>query len=377
MSGARRAAQHLLRSGKIVRMGSRRLWHGWSEGDFVDSDTQRGSVEEPDPWEFNESLSYVQVDPEERRHSSLGQSTNVGIDPEGIGAPYDLIDDQRHGGYPADGEWSGDAAIETSGWDEPEPMIEARSGLSESLYPPDDTITDLSLELKIGELLTRVKPISEQQQGQCVELLKELEISQLRRMLPWLRDRGWQGSQLRLFLEFRRHWESSPNIRWWETFFWSEREGAWIPRYHAGTLTLDHVRQLVLARSRYGARHVIDLIDDEWFRDWEAYAPWELGVRSFADFVVFRAELPAGEDWLEHLIRQDRRDALEIEQCLDPTFAPFMLPSVVRQYGLVGTHFAEIDPWPRATEFAYEMAAQSRGGQARAWYDTLRGRTNV
>ena len=261
-----------------------------------------------------------------------------------------------------------------SGWDEPEPTVDAVSDLSESLYPPDDTVTDLSLELKIGELLVRVGSINEEEHAQCLELLKACGVGRLRHMLPWLRDRTWRGAQLRLFLEFRKHWESNANVRWWETFLWSEYEQCWMPRYQPGTLTLDHVRQLTLRRSN---RAVYDVIDDEWFQEWDAYAPWELGVRSFADFALFRAGIPAQDDWREYLVREDRRDALEAAQCLDPTFVPFMLPSFVEQYRLRALLFAETDPWPRATELARERAAREGGDLARGWHDVLSGGTDV
>ena len=63
-------------------------------------------------------------------------------------------------------------------------MVDAASDLSESLYPPDDSITDFSLDLKIGELLLRVEPIDEEQRLDCLELLKEFGLGRLRHILP-------------------------------------------------------------------------------------------------------------------------------------------------------------------------------------------------
>ena len=359
--------------GNIQRMRGR--WRRWVEDDFVDADAQRGSVSEPDPWEFAERPTQIGPASAEQPYGLREPTLDV-IDEGGLSVSYDL-DDEFQAGDPTEVEWSGGTTEGASDWDEPEPLVDAASDLSDSLYPPDETITNLSLELKVRELLSQVEPITEEQCARCLELLKARGIRSLRRMrrmLPWLRDRAWRGPQLIQFLELKKHWESTANIRWWETFLWSDNERRWVPRYQVGTLTLDHARALVLVRSCATA---LDVIDHRWFREWEAFAAWELGVRSFADFALFRASVPAEDDWLDHLARQDQRDALEIEQCTDPTFAAFMLPSMIEQYGLPRTPFAEPDPWPRASEFAREMAARSGGDRTRAWYDTLRGQADV
>lgn len=124
-------------------------------------------------------------------------------------------------------------------------------------------------------------------------------------------------------------------------------------------------------------RESIDVIENGWFQDWESFAPWELGVRSFADFALYRAEVPTEVDWRKYLIRQDRRTGLEIEQCLDPTYAPFMLPSFTEQYELPPMVFIETHPWPRALELAHMRANEIGGDLARAWYDILSGTMDV
>ena len=350
-------------------METRRGWQAWIGDDFVDKDTQAEPLVEPDPWEPDELSTQI------RHHGEMEQSRREAtaddvIDPIDL---YDLDDEP-----PADvrnaREWLDDTVEIPSDWDEPEPVADAASDLSESLYPPDDSVTNLSLELKIGELLVRVEHIDEEQREACVELLKACGIRRLRYMLPWLGDRTWYGTTLRLFLEFRKHWESKANMRWWETLLWSEREQRWMPRFQRGTLTLDHSRELIQRRFHYAASEVID---DEWFWDWDSCAPWELGVRSFANFAVFRAGIPAEDDWREYLMRQDGRCALEIAQCLDPTFAPFMLPSFAQQYELAVAISTETDPWPRASEVAWERAQMPGGDFERAWYDILSGSMNV
>ena len=265
-------------------------------------------------------------------------------------------------------DWSDGTDEIPSDWDEPEPTIDASSDLRESLYPPDESVTNLSLELKISAFLMQVVPIDEEQRQHCAELLRECGLPSLRRLLPWLRNRTWRGPQLRLFLLFRKHWGQSANQHWWETFLWSEREQRWMPRYARGILTLDHARILVKARSRYAAN---DVIDERWFWEWNSYAVWQLGLRSFADFAVFRAEIPTTEDWWDYLARRDDRGILEIEQCSDRSFAPFMIPSFAEQYRLPRALFNEADAWPCASELAREKAQVPGWSLARAWCEIL------
>lgn len=234
----------------------------------------------------------------------------------------------RMGGGGRDNRRPAGASDLPSDWVEPDPSSDASSEFSESLYPPDETITEISCELKIGELLTRIGPITEEQRSRCHDVLGDCGIGRLRRWIPWLGRQAWGGAMLQLFLEFRRHWEA--NMRWWETFRWDHREQEWMPSYQSGTLTLDHGRELVEKRAHCD---VAEVIDPAWFPEWEDCAAWELGIRSFASFAVFRAGVPNGDDWQERLVRQDRRTPLEKAQCADDTFAPFMLPTFAQQYG--------------------------------------------
>ena len=341
----------------------------WVGEDFADHDTHSEPLVEPDPWESGESTDQTRQD-FEKYDSYLHAAPDEAIDSSRLDEPADLpsvpVRDEA--------DWSEGTVEVAYDWDEPEPVVDAVSDLSESLYPPDDSVTNLSLELKIGELLRQVKPIDEEQREECTELLRACGLGRLRYMIPWLANRTWHGEELRLFLGFREHWESKSNMHWWESFLWSEREQCWMPRYQRGTLTLDHTRELIQRRSHYTASNVIA---DEWLRDWNSFAPWELGVRSFASFAVFRAGVPAGDDWREYLGRQDGRSTLETAQCLDPTFAPFMLPSFAQQYRLAAPISTDTDPWPRASEAAWERAQALGGDFAHAWYDILSGSMNV
>lgn len=350
-------------------MGKRNGLQTWINDDFVDYDARSEPPIEPDPWESSEApnptdqdwgmrQSQVLTHPEETIDS--GTLSNSADEPDML--PRDATD-------------SSNRAVEiTYDWDDPEPVVDASSDLSESLYPPDDSVTDLSLELKIGELLMRIKPLGKQQRAACTDLLRECGLRRLRYMIPWLSDRTWDGDELRLFLEFRKHWESKPNMHWWECFLWSQREQGWMPRYQRGTLTLGHCHELIQRRSQCTAS---DVIDNEWLWDWNSVAPWETGVHSFASFAVFRAGVPAGDNWRDYLVRQDDRCELEIAQCLDPTYAPFMIPSFAQQYRLATASSTEMDPWPLASEAVWERAQALGGDFERAWHDLLSGSMNV
>ena len=347
-------------------MGTRSGWQDWVGEDFVDNVAQLPV--EPDPWEPSETLVQVRED----NGVPLSEPPEVADDLTEQGKPYVLVEDEPGSYVAIEPGWSDSVVENSSDWDEPEPMVDAASDLSESLYPPDNSITDLSLDLKLGELFLRVEPLDDEQRVHCLELLKDYRLGRLRCLLPWLRDQTWDGAQLRLFLEFRKCWEA--NAHWWEAFLWSGREQCWMPTYQSGTLTLHHSRALVSRRSQCAAS---DVIDNDWFRDWESCAPWELGVRSFAGFALFRAGIPPKEGWRNYLVRQDRRTELEIEQCMDPTFAPFMLPSFTEQYALPPMLFTETHPWPRASEVANRRANEIGGDLARAWYDILSGSMDV
>ena len=309
---------------RVSVVGGRGEQRDWADDDFVDTTSAEPPVEN-DPWDPNISATSLPAlsspgGPDEK--PTVPSDCRDGRDYWGLAnEPIDLDPEHRWPECPVD---------PPSDWAEPDPTIDGSSQLSESLYPPDPTITDVSRSLKIGELLAGVEPITEEQYDRCHEVLSACRIGRLRRWIPWLRNRDWSGTKLRLFLEFRCLWNSQANSRWWETFWWDVREQEWMPSYQSGTLTLDHCLELVNSR---GPCKATDVIDPAWFAEWDEHAAWELGVHSFARFAVFRAEIPNADDWLERLSLQDQRSPLDKAQCADDTFAPFMLPSFSQQYG--------------------------------------------
>ena len=136
-------------------MGGRPKIRSWVEADYVDAAPVETSVER-DPWD-PPALSTGSADsslPERPSH----ESDDMAPDAE-AGSAWDFIEELADVN-PGD-QWSAGAFDFPSNWVEPDPTIDASSELSESLYPPDETITDLSRELRIGELLARIEPITE------------------------------------------------------------------------------------------------------------------------------------------------------------------------------------------------------------------------
>lgn len=308
----------------------------WVNDDFIDRDANTATPLEMDPWHpvgYRGSSSQVFSEESVPRESETVRAATVSWETE------DLRDD----GFTD--QWA-NFSVDTGDWAEPEPTVEPASSLNESLYPPDYTITDISRDLKIGELLAFVSPCTRIQHTRCHELLSACSVGRLRRLIPWLRNRSWCGDKLQLFLEFRDLWESPGNSHWWEVFYWDYWGQTWIPNYFYTTLTLEHARELVEWRA---GRVFTEVIDGRWFDDWEDYAAWELGIRSFASFAVFRAGIPDSVRWWEYLGQHDRRTSLEFAQYMD----------------------IDTNPWTDLTDMANRRAAALGGNLAQAWEEIM------
>ena len=341
-------------------MGRERESHTWSDDDLIDGSSIPIAPSESDPWN---PVGY-------HTESSQSSPDNSAIDAFGAEEvtasqwnPEDLRD------HEFTDQWE-DIAFDGGGWEEPDPTANPISELSESLYPPDNSIMDISKELKIGELLASVSPCTRMQHARCHELLSACSIGRLRRLIPWLRNYSWCGDKLQLFLEFRDLWGSPGNTHWWEFFYWDHLEQEWMPQYLETMLTLEHALELVKNRA---GRIVTEVIEGSWFDDWGNYAAWEHGIRSFASFAVFRAGISDDVRWWEYLERDDQRTPLEIAQCMDTGFAPFMLPSIVQQYSC--PRVIDVDPWPDVTDMAHRRATALGGNLAQAWEEILGGIT--
>lgn len=302
-------------------------WSDWSSEDFVDPDAPSDPRVESDPWVVA-SVPGIDFGSYQRERTVDGMAVVDG----GEQAHLDLIDDSYSKTFSDEPEWSDDIGSRiTDEWDEPDPTVDPRSDLGEELYPPDNSVNDVSLELKIHDLLLLVASIDDEQKERCTALLTRLGVRKLRFVLPWLRTREWRGRTLSLFLEFRELWCRKDNARWWESWYWDQRLRVWNPTYQRSNLRLDVAYELMQLRSHCRPNEVIDAT---WFEDWDHHSVWKLGIPSFANFAVFRAGLATNGNWLDWLTRVDRRSRAECAECMDDTFAPFMLPSFADQYGL-------------------------------------------
>ncbi len=301
-------------------------WHGLAGREYEDPEDSLESLVESDPWS---ALTEGVGVPEELGSFTTDLGTQESHEDQTIGFDGEwgsLQDDETQE------EWNSlpDEEFWQSDWEEPEPEVDADSGLNESLYPPDESITDLSIDVKIGEALSIVEGVlTDLQLEDCFARLRSMGVARLRRFLPWLREKRWSGARLLLFLEFREYWVRRENRHWWELYQWIDSEQCWMPRYQSSSLTWEHCRILVDKRSHCLANR---LIDERWFDEWEDCRPWQLGIRSFASFAVFRSSMPSQVSWLKQLQRRDSRNALEMAQCVDFSYAPFMMPSFHDQY---------------------------------------------
>ena len=196
-------------------------------------------------------------------------------------------------------------------WDEPEPVAEYDSELSEALHISED-VPGIYRNLKINEFVARISPSTDRQRVQISQLLEDLSAGRLRRWLPWLCEQNWSGHSLILFLDFRLNfWEENPE--WWEYTFWHSRSGHWwaYPSSSYNVLSLDETYTLVQARLEYSSQ---EIIDEAWLKDWEDFALWKHGFPSFASFAVFRAEMIDGEDWRKVLVSNSDYHELSVEE---------------------------------------------------------------
>ena len=330
----------------------------WADDDFNDDNLDAKILMELDPWDMPEEDGNASSKPSEELSGGSPDNEDDTTDSWDYGDLQDYEFDQQWYGYLTGADIS----------NEPAPVAEADSKLSETTYPKDESITNLTCELKIGEFLTCVEPRTLEQHARCLELFRTYSVSRLCRLLPWMRQYVWNGQRLRFFLEFRDYWEATCNIEWWEIVFWDFRSQSWIPTYHKSALTYDQTWNLLEKRCK---KSVTRVIDRKWILEWEKFSIWEYGIRSFAQYALLRADVSKTSQIWEYLKRHDRRTPLEIAQCKDPVYAPFMLPSERRQYACPDLAAPYNDPWPEATERARRMAETFGGDLTRAWESIL------
>lgn len=260
------------------------------------------AVEEDDPWTSgpqNATANYQPTDGAQTAQSGNDQPEAVHIE-DFDNAEISDIDKSYNDSLPPlvlDDDTDG---VDT--WDEPEPQAEANSELNERLYPPDNDVTDLSRVLKISELISRIKPITNEQQRGITALLKEFSVKHLRSWLPWLHKQKWSGHSLLLFLQFRNIWDSDCNRRWWEYSFWHPGLECWYPTYSRNNLTRYAMYRLIQRRLHRSPNcGPNEVINEDWFEEWNSFALYTRGFPSFASFAVFRAKFDDGKEWRQYV----------------------------------------------------------------------------
>ena len=274
------------------------------------------AVEEDDPWTSgpqNATANYQPTDGAQTAQSGNDQPEAVHIE-DFDNAEISDIDKSYNDYLPPldlDGGISGDNEIflddidNVDEWDEPEPLAKANSELNERLYPPDNDLTGLSRVLKINELISRIKPITDEQRMRIATLLGEFSINRLQSRLPWLCKQDWSGRSLLLFLQFRNIWDSNCSRRWWEYSFWHPGLECWYPTYSRNNLAWDATYGLIQQRLRCAPDEVIN---EDWFDEWNSLALWARGFPSFASFAVLRARFGDTEEWREYIDPHNNRN---------------------------------------------------------------------
>ena len=300
---------------------------GWRPNDFVDTEDVNGAACEDDPWDPHHASLATQP-----AHDGTGDArpTAATTDADAIGKSDadDLLFQELALGPEGTHEEEPWDDLEFGGPNEPEPDLAATSVLRDDLYPPDDTIDDLTLEIRLGRLFAPLG-LEDPERRACNELLKAYDIRRLRRLLPWLASQQWPTGRLLLFLQFRSIWESPTNVRWWESWLYRSYP---IFDYHilSWQATYEIVRHRAYCRPT-------EVINETWFQDWEEFEIWRqghCGMMSFASFAVLRSQIPEGECWHHHVFQCDGRSHVEMVECSDRTYAPFGLISMIRLYGL-------------------------------------------
>ncbi len=176
--------------------------------------------------------------------------------------------------------------------DEPEPLAEYDSDLSETLYELDSDISNLTLRLRVDEFIAGVEHATDNHREELSEALNELGSRRLSHLLLWLKRKNWTGHSLLLFINFRAVWDDNPD--WWEYIVWrSGFDTLW--RYsNSGVLSRDACYELIHSRLHCNPHEVID---ERWYEDWDNFVLWKRGFPSFASFALYRAGLNDCEDW--------------------------------------------------------------------------------
>ena len=181
---------------------------------------------------------------------------------------------------------------ESEALDRPEPIHEFNPDLSEHLYEILESIDLSDVDVRLDQFLANVG-LSAADDLQIRTQLKDFSKARLSNWLPWLTCKAWTGRSLLRFVQFHNCWESSPE--WWESRWYMWRYGWLRPRSTmSNILGREDAYWMVHRRINHSPE---EIIDTEWFDEWDYYSLWRHGFYSFAKFAKFRSGLNEGEDW--------------------------------------------------------------------------------
>ncbi len=300
---------------------------GWTEEDFSDLPTRENL--QRDPWE---TLPAESMD-EAHNPSQLAQGSPILEEPQR--QPKSTVDDtlsfQESPGSLVGPQSEEDSFVwrppnsltdltDSHGWDEelldedganeqfvPDDnsydnyesefalLADFQSDLGEALYELNGSPPDWAQSIAIDEFISQLKDVSVSQRQEISDLLLNLSRPRLSSWLPWLSGHEWTARTLLLFLQFRAYWDE--NCELWASLRWSPVANHWFTFLNRSTLTLEDTYLLVQRRLDWPAHQ---LIDAEWFDDWDEIDVWvrvSQGFFSFASFALYRSRLNFGEDW--------------------------------------------------------------------------------
>lgn len=200
-----------------------------------------------------------------------------------------------------------------SNWNFPEPLEEFDGELHQPLFEiPDDEDHELRWRLKIDELVASVADTTADERVEISDLLWDFCYRQTRRW-SWLKEKSWTADSLRLFIEFLVCWQGNPE--WWEASFCNGL-GEWRMQWNRYNLSMDNCYDLIQKRLDCPPEQVIE---PEWFDDWQQYGLWMRGFPTFAAYALFRSEFDEGESWQRYIDWQMYTEADDTDAARDDT----------------------------------------------------------
>ena len=307
----------------------------WRAQDFIDEPTPNFDEEDPwDPVRILDRSSPPQKFTPKNSAAIAGRTPSVPDDREDNEQPHSVSAQDTFPSYQVEetfpdepdmpdgwfedapsvgSEFEGDSGVdlEEEPLEEPIPTDEFDPDLSNELYQEPESIDLTDIDIRFDKFLASVG-LSEYQDEQIRDHLKEFSKARLSNWLPWLASKIWTARTLLLFVQFHNNWEDNPE--WWESRRYHWRRG-WQPMELpiSNILSRDNAYIIVHQRMRLPPDEMIDPL---WFEEWDYHSLWKHGFWSFASFVKFRAALNDGEEWASLVKWQSADHDMEMDSWL-------------------------------------------------------------